>query len=254
MSTRYVYVDESKRSGYVMAAVVLGDPEAARKAVRRLVLPGQRRLHMVRERPARKRQIIDMLVAAKVTATIYDAGHHHPSELAARAACIRALVADLRGGDTQLVIERDEGLVRYDNQWMIEATRATGQRATLRFGHSHAGIEPLLALPDAVAWCWTQGRRLEAADRPAHPRRQDPLTPDSAKPGTTNRPEGCRARFPLLNASGTTRVAGRGPGRAPGRGSGGAPVANDEVPAATLVMPRSCRRTDFVGHRFGAGV
>lgn len=157
VSTRYVYADESKRGGYVMAAVMLSDPEAARKAVRRLVLPGQRRLHMVRERPARKHLIIDTLAAVGAAATIYDAGHGHPSELAARAACLRALVADLHGGEVQLVIERDEGLVRHDSQWLIEATRATGQRATMRFGHRHAGTEPLLALPDAVAWCWTKG-------------------------------------------------------------------------------------------------
>lgn len=157
MTTRYVYVDETKRSGYVIAAVAVSDPAAARRVVRSLILPGQRRVHMVRERPARKRQIVDAICALTVTAAIYDAGHHHPTELAARAACFDALLADLKGNDTYLTIEQDDGLVRYDNQWLIEATRATGQRDTLRYEHSRASTEPLLAIPDIAAWCWTKG-------------------------------------------------------------------------------------------------
>ncbi|MGH9074754.1 MAG: hypothetical protein ACRDZQ_11650 [Acidimicrobiales bacterium] len=47
----WVYVDESKRAGYVLVAVSVADPPAARKMIRGLVLPGQRRLHMVAERP-----------------------------------------------------------------------------------------------------------------------------------------------------------------------------------------------------------
>jgi len=42
----HVFVDETKRSGYVLAAVTVPDPVATRKLVRGLVLPGQRRIHM----------------------------------------------------------------------------------------------------------------------------------------------------------------------------------------------------------------
>lgn len=55
--TTWVYVDESKRSGYVLAATAVPDPDAARRVVRGLVLPGQRRLHMHNEQ-ARRRGII----------------------------------------------------------------------------------------------------------------------------------------------------------------------------------------------------
>jgi hypothetical protein len=114
VSTRYVYVDETKRTGYVLAAVTITDPAAARKTVRGLMLPRQSRLHMVRENPARKAQIVAAVLALGVTATIYDAGRHHPSELAARRACLDALATDLAGDDTLLTIERDDGLVRTD--------------------------------------------------------------------------------------------------------------------------------------------
>ncbi len=60
------------------------------------------------------------------------------------------------GGDSRLVIEQDDSLVSYDNQRLIEATRATGQRDTLRYEHLRAHEEMLLAIPDVVAWCWVR--------------------------------------------------------------------------------------------------
>ena len=47
----HVFVDETKRSGYVLAAVTVPDPVVTRKLVRGLVLPGQRRIHLKREQP-----------------------------------------------------------------------------------------------------------------------------------------------------------------------------------------------------------
>ena len=72
MSTRYVYVDESKRTGYVLAATTVPDFEAARRVIRGLILPGQRRLHMKHEQPRRRRAIVSALVATTVETTIYD--------------------------------------------------------------------------------------------------------------------------------------------------------------------------------------
>jgi hypothetical protein len=53
VSTRYVYVDETKRAGYFLVAVSVTDPAAACKVIRGLMLPRQSRLHMVRENPVR---------------------------------------------------------------------------------------------------------------------------------------------------------------------------------------------------------
>jgi hypothetical protein len=157
MSTRYVYVDETKRTGYVLAAVTVTDPAAARKAVRGLMLPRQSRLHMVRENPARKAQIVAAVLALGVTATIYDAGRHHPSELAARRACLDALATDLAGDDTLLTIERDDGLVRTDQAVLYGHAREHGRTGSLHYDHLRASAEPVCALPDVIAWCWTKG-------------------------------------------------------------------------------------------------
>jgi hypothetical protein len=40
----HVFVDETKRAGYVLAAVNVTDLAAVRKMLRALVLPGQRRI------------------------------------------------------------------------------------------------------------------------------------------------------------------------------------------------------------------
>jgi len=55
--SRHIFVDETKRAGYVIAAVTVPDTEAIRRVVRALVLPGQRRIHMKHEQ-ARPRRII----------------------------------------------------------------------------------------------------------------------------------------------------------------------------------------------------
>jgi hypothetical protein len=51
----HVFVDESKHRDYLLvaAAVMPGDLTAARKAIREVVMPGQRRVHMKKESDAR---------------------------------------------------------------------------------------------------------------------------------------------------------------------------------------------------------
>lgn len=156
----HVFVDETKARGYVVVAAVLlpGDLEPTRKQLRSLVLRGQRRLHMKDENLSRKRLIADTIVGTGVKATIYDAGSRYGTDRDRRAACLRALVEDVAGrGDTVLVLELDDTLLAWDNQRLIEYTRAAGCRDTLRYEHRRAAAEQLLAIPDAIAWCWAKG-------------------------------------------------------------------------------------------------
>jgi hypothetical protein len=97
VTARHIYVDETKERGYVMVASAHLGPEVAalRSAMRQLVLPGQHRLHMAKENPARRKAITDAISSAGVAATIYDAGRRHADDLSARAACLKAIVADI---------------------------------------------------------------------------------------------------------------------------------------------------------------
>ena len=159
MSTRYAYVDESKRTEYVLAAATVPDPEAARRVIRGLILPGQRHLHMKHEQPRRRRAIVSALVATTVKTTIYDAGRGYPTDLATREARLRALIEDLAkadNGEVQLVIGQDDSLVWSDRHELYRLVRQAGVTEILEYRHRRANEEPLLALPDVVAWCWVR--------------------------------------------------------------------------------------------------
>lgn len=163
----HIFVDETKRRGYLLvaSAVAPGDLDTTRRMLRGLVLPGQRRLHMKDESNSRKRSIATALVVSGVTATIYDAGRRHQGERERRAACLTALVVDAAArDDAMLVLEQDDTLVASDRRLLYRATREAGC-PDLRYEHRRAAVEQLLALPDAIAWCWAKGgdwrRRIE---------------------------------------------------------------------------------------------
>ena len=166
--SNHVFVDETKRRGYLLVAgvVVPGDLDTVRRMLRGLVLPGQRRLHMKDENDQRRRSIATAIAVSGVTATIYDAGRRYRDERARRAACLHALIIDAaQRGHAMLVLEQDDTLLSWDNQRLIEFTREAGCRETLRYEHRRAASELLLAVPDAIAWCWAKGgdwrRRIE---------------------------------------------------------------------------------------------
>ncbi len=159
--SRLVFVDETKHRGYVLVAsvAVSEELEPLRRVVRGLVLAGQRRVHMKDENDSRKRAIAAAIVAAGVEAVIYDAGRRYRTERESRAECLRGLVEDTAAapGHTRLVIEQDDSLVSWDSQRLIELSRSAGCRDRMSYEHQRATAEQLLAIPDAVAWCWGKG-------------------------------------------------------------------------------------------------
>ncbi|RBY76805.1 hypothetical protein DQ238_16200 [Geodermatophilus sp. TF02-6] len=160
MSTRHLFIDETKHRDYLLVAAVVvpSNLVTTRRMVRELLLPGQRRLHMKDESDPRRRVIASAIADSGVRATVYDAGRRYRTERDRRRACLHRLVADIAGGgNTMLVLEQDDTLLSWDNQCLIEATRATGQHDTLRYEHRRPTAEQLLALPDAIAWCWAKG-------------------------------------------------------------------------------------------------
>ncbi|BBX94687.1 hypothetical protein MBOE_63360 (plasmid) [Mycolicibacterium boenickei] len=105
MTARHIYVDETKpRSSYVVVASVHGadDVQALRQVVRRLLLPGQRYLHMKDESEGRKREIAAEIVAAQVQANVYMAGKRYRTNNERRAKCLEALVAHHASGPGNL--------------------------------------------------------------------------------------------------------------------------------------------------------
>ncbi|MCL2781751.1 MAG: hypothetical protein FWD74_09770 [Actinomycetia bacterium] len=158
MST-HIFVDESKHRGYCLAASIQRADELKqlRELVRGLVLPGQRRLHMTKESPSRRRRIVDAICDSKARAVVYDAARRYACELDSRAACLRALVDDQAGGGTTvLAFEQDDSLLGWDRRQLYALVGASGS-GVLRYTHFRASAEPLLAIPDIVAFCWAKG-------------------------------------------------------------------------------------------------
>jgi hypothetical protein len=125
--TTYLSVDESKRSDYLVASAAVEQDRAAglRREVRGLLLPGQRRLHMVKERPARQRLILSTISRSATHVTIY------------------RVPRGSAGG------ERAHRRRRLD--------RLTAHASAERDVHVVLELDETLAIPDAVAWAWAQG-------------------------------------------------------------------------------------------------
>jgi hypothetical protein len=160
VSTLHVFVDETKARDYIMVAAVVvpGDLRAIRRELNDLMLPGQRRLHMRAERDARKRALADTIASLPLSSTVYCAGRQYRTDLERRRACPEQLVRDLADqGRVQLTLELDETLLSAHRQQLIEVTRETGCADRLHYRHERAATEPLLALPDAIAWCYAKG-------------------------------------------------------------------------------------------------
>jgi hypothetical protein len=169
--TARLYIDETKARGYVIVAAVATEESlhAIRQQLRGLVLPGQAALHMKGERDSRRHAIADAIagmVGLGLTATVYDAGRMG-SERDRRARCIEAIVYNaVKDYDqARIVFDLDETLRQFDRQCLIEATRAADAGDRISYQHAHRRTEPLLAIPDALAWCWAKGgqwrRRVE---------------------------------------------------------------------------------------------
>lgn len=91
-----MFVDESKNQDYLLVAAetIPGELALARKTVRGLHKPGQRRLHMVKESPARQHTIMSTLGTLDDLPGRVGVPHQHRA-----ARSVPPL--DLSGGDTE---------------------------------------------------------------------------------------------------------------------------------------------------------
>lgn len=168
----HVYVDETKAKGYLVAAATGPQAQVAvfRKELSGLILPKQRGLHMNAEKDPRRREIADTIVRVGdllgVQAVIYDAGRAG-TERERRARCLRALVDDsIRRPQTRIVFDLDDTLRSWDRQQMIDLTRAADAKDRITYEHQTRHQELLLAIPDAIAWCWARGGEWRNRIRP----------------------------------------------------------------------------------------
>lgn len=156
----HLFVDETKGHSYVMVAAIMSpdDLQIARKQLAALCRPGQRRVHMNHENSSRRREIISAIDGLGPNVMIYDGRAYGKDERAARHACLDRVVDDAAAaGAHRLIIERDDSVIAQDRRWVYARVHALGCEARLTYEWQRAHEESLLAIPDAVAWCWARG-------------------------------------------------------------------------------------------------
>jgi hypothetical protein len=154
-----IYADESKARGFRFAGAVVQTHDAARcrAVMARLRTGPTRRIHFKKESDSTRRAVLAAIRQLPIDHVVVEvlprAGFAPPRErgLIALAEFARSVEADA------LVLERDPSNAERDRRVLFEALgrRADGNPITYR--HLAATDEPLLWIPDAVAWSWTRG-------------------------------------------------------------------------------------------------
>jgi hypothetical protein len=153
------FVDESSRQGYLVCAVVLAPTvlTSTRRDLKALCLPGQQRIHMKSEGASRRRTILSAVARMNIQALMYEVPAGRRSERIARDDCLRSLIPDLLRFEVgRLMIESCDQNHR-DIQVVSDAVAKAGAHESLEYLHGAPGSEPLLWLPDIIAWAYGRG-------------------------------------------------------------------------------------------------
>jgi hypothetical protein len=157
----WAFSDESERAATMYFGVLLIDPRKvpdARRALRGLRLPGQRRVHTSKESARRRRQLLDIVAAIEAETVIM--ALRRPPGLPATAARERLLMEA-----THVVIDRRVVSWHLDRQEDTQAERdrkviETEIRAANRsvvYDHVPSMGEPVLWAVDAALWAVAAG-------------------------------------------------------------------------------------------------
>ena len=154
----HAFVDESRRERYLICAAIVAPDHlrTARAKLRGMLLPGQRSLHFGHENSQRRRSLLASVSELPVYVHVYISGQ---KERVARRLSIAALLSDLIVLDARrLVIEhREPSQDRTEMSQITEAVRRGAAPESLEFEHLGRHQEPLLWVPDAVAWAYGAG-------------------------------------------------------------------------------------------------
>jgi hypothetical protein len=153
----HAFVDESQRgSRYYLAAAIVEPARLGptRRALRALLMPGQREIHFKQEKPERRRRLADVIASMPIEVRIYHHAYHRHDE-PARQKCLQGLANDLLSRRAQrLLIDSRQDRDAHDRHTLH---RTLGRQSTLVYGHTSSTQDPLLWIADVVGWCYGAG-------------------------------------------------------------------------------------------------
>ncbi len=154
----HAFADESvRRDSYLICATAIAVPNlvSTRTALRCMRASGQRRIHFVSESDRRRRTILARMSDLETTTVIYVA--HSRNQVKSRTAIVQIMVPDLRGrGVSRLVLDSRDGQDNHDRSAIYHSLRI-GRGPHFSYAHQRSAEEPLLWIPDAIAWAWGRG-------------------------------------------------------------------------------------------------
>ena len=152
------FIDESIRDDrYLLCGAIVESDRlnASRRNLRALLAPSQQRIHFVSESTGRRRQLLRAIAELTPRAIIHQARSR--SQVVARTATLKSLLSDLRkrGVDRLVIDPRRE---QDDRDRVVIATHLNNSLASpMSYNHVQSSQEPLLWIPDAIAWAWGRG-------------------------------------------------------------------------------------------------
>ena len=152
------YIDESARSGYILAGVNVPQTQqnAIRRVLRNLRAPDSSHIHMYRESRRRQEMISNIVAELDLKAWVISVAPETAKEPLARDLAMKSI--------SEIQSIRNSGILTLDyiNRHRADNSilRNIAQNADYQFPHyrhMNSRHEPLLWLPDIVAWCYGRG-------------------------------------------------------------------------------------------------
>lgn len=160
--TDALYVDESKKSDYLLIAVSVPQQHLShiKKVLKSLLLPGQKRIHMKNEKDSRRRMIVRNILThmpRDFRVTVYccpkNAGY---KQIKMRKLCIENMAWHQKDSTSTIILESDATMDRQDKQQLYNLF-SNMQNPVPRYMHKRAEEDILLCLPDIIGWCIQRG-------------------------------------------------------------------------------------------------
>jgi hypothetical protein len=166
----WAYSDESERGATLLFGLTVVPAHGvveARRRLRSLLLPGQRRLHTAKESPARRARLLDLVAELELDTTVYRLVR--PAGLS-RVAARRLLVAQaandaLAQGVVSWTLDDQEPIQAGRDRRAIQHALGAAHDSML-YDHRPGHDEPMLWAVDAIVWAvGTRGHQLDRVRR-----------------------------------------------------------------------------------------
>lgn len=160
MAGLHAFVDESYRTGsYLLCAAVFGSKQvvAARRSMSSLLRTGQARIHMAKENDGRRRSLLTEIAAMNASAQLVAVQVSGKSIRVARDIALAELTEQLVELDVRRLVIESCDQDRRDMQIIGDGLARLSRSGTVAIHHLRPHDEPLLWIPDAIAWAYGKG-------------------------------------------------------------------------------------------------